>query len=318
MDIVKKIILSISALLINILKGIYFLIVKFYNWIIVKYNKVEFESIYISFLFINLFIYYLSINNNYFILVGFKLILVGIQTTLLFLILFWIINSRKQLILTKYIETMFQWSCAAYFGLFFNSVFIMNIYQPAHLVFKYLAYIAMFLMLHYGYRRVITRFVNHWIKYSIYFIILPLVSLFLWSILGDTLSRAYHIPSLVSDRAMGYMTILFTVLLLNYEIYVAPIKIRKEVKVAVYLVLAVYSTISYCFFITDNLSELIFNMLKPYREEIIQYYGVFSRNMIRDKVELVLKWVTLPYLIGTVFGCFTLELVDRNDYVKNK
>ena len=73
-----------------------------------------------------------------------------------------------------------------------------------------------------------------------------------------------------------------------------------------YLLLAFFSTISYCFFISDYLAPII----NPYID--ILCGESFTELEIKHKIENFITWATLPYLIGAVFGCFTIELVCRN------
>ena len=95
----------------------------------------------------------------------------------------------------------------------------------------------------------------------------------------------------------------------NFLIYTTPIERLSEVKVAVYLLLAIFSSLSYCFFISNYLATLIFN--------IDGIKSLVTYETIKSIIEDAIRWVTLPYLIGSVFGCFFVELVDRKKQVKN-
>lgn len=37
-----------------------------------------------------------------------------------------------------------------------------------------------------------------------------------------------------------------------------------------------------------------------------------GRELIKQNIDTLFKWMTLPYLICMVFGCFTIELKLRN------
>ncbi|TZE82630.1 hypothetical protein [Calorimonas adulescens] len=300
------------------LKLVYAAIESFILWVIEKYRNFQFNGIYIAFIIINFLVVFVSIKKDLIIFNIVKVILALIQIALILVILYKILSNKEKLKLELYLKYMADWSCAALYAIAFSSVFMMNIFYNVSKLLQYIFYVQLFLTMHYWYRRFINKYVKHWVMYTLYFLILPLISLFIWVLIGDTLSRICNMPILISDTVIGYMTIIFTVLIFNFEIYIAPKEIRSEVKVAVYLILALYSTISYCFFISDYLSEPIFNFLKPYSNEIANKGISLSKELIKGKVEWILKWFTLPYLIGAVFGCFTLELVDRNEKVKER
>ncbi len=318
MEIMKYIGKILIKCIMFMLKLVYVAIESFILWVIEKYRNFQFDGIYIAFMIINFTVLFTSIKNNSTIFNPAKVIFTLIQTVLIILILYKIVSNKKKLKLELYLKYMAEWSCAALYAIVFNSTLVMNIFSNVSKVLQYILYVQLFLVMHYWYRRFINKYFKHWVMYSVYFLILPLISLFIWVLMGDTLSRICNMPILVSDTVIGYMTIAFTVLIFNFEIYIAPKEIRSEVKVAVYLILALYSTISYCFFISDYLSEPIFNLLKPYSNEIASEGIKLSKELIRGKVEWFLKWFTLPYLVGAVFGCFTLELVARNDEIKEK
>ena len=224
--------------------------------------------------------------------------------------------NKNQLRLGDYLKQMAMWSGASLYVTVFSAFFLQNIVSTINIWVQYLMYIQLFVVLYYWYRCFINRFIRHWISYSLYFFILPAISFLVWVLIGDSASIIFGMPTLTSDRIMGYMTIILTIIIFNLEIYWAPKEVRNEVKVAVYLILATYSTVSYCFFISDYLSEPIYNFFQPYSKEIIKETGEFSKEMIKNGIEEIIRWTTIPYLVGAVFGCFSLELIDRNENAK--
>ncbi|SHK32748.1 hypothetical protein SAMN02744037_02128 [Tepidibacter formicigenes DSM 15518] len=301
-----------------VLRYVCTLIEKFVVWIYNNYIQFEFDKIYGAFFVINYMILFLFINSNSIVSRTIKGSLCVIQASLLILILYKILVNKNEFKLRKYLKHMAIWSGAALFVTVFSIIFLIDIVPTINIWLQYLMYIQVFVVLYYCYRCIINRFIRHWISYSIYFFILPVISLFVWVLIGDSASRIFGMPILTSSIIMGYMTIILTILIFNLEIYWAPKEVRNEVKVAVYLILAVYSTVSYCFFISDYLSEPIYNFLQPYSKEIIKEVGKFSKEMIRNGIEEIIKWTTIPYLVGAVFGCFSLELIDRNENVKSQ
>lgn len=294
-----------------ILKNIYDSMKDFIFWVMDKYRTFQFVSIYKAFLIINFILLFINLTIfNTIIIIN-----ILIQLILIIFILYKLISNKKKISLELYLKHIKNWSFYALIVLLLSYGHILRIVPNVSKVFQYILYIQLFVVLHYWYRGIIYKYVKHWVMYSLYFLILPLISLFIWIAVGDTLSIIFEMPILVSDTVLGYMIIIFTIFIFNFEIYVAPKEIRSEVKLAVYLILAVYSTISYCFFLSDYLSESIFNLLNPYSNEFINEGINISQELIMDKVEWLLKWYTLPHLIAAVFGSFTLELVSRNDKI---
>jgi len=132
--------------------------------------------------------------------------------------------------------------------------------------------------------------INFWMYFAV-FLVLPIISSFLCLAI---------FPGSVnfSDTFLGWMIIVLTIVLMNLFVYWTPEDRIREARVAVYLILAFWSTVSYVSF-----------LLVDYIEELS--LGSLSWEL-QPLVEAAVRWVTLPYLIGSVFGCFTLELAERN------
>jgi len=293
----------------------YDILVKFILWNREKYKNFEFNEFYELFFKINIISIFVSFFTTTSSRVNYLFVFLAVLQAILYItLLHKIIMNKKKFTLELYFEYMVKWSKALFFALFFNSVYIISVFPMIGDKFVYIMFISIFLIIHYYCRKIINKFIINWKRYSAYFLLLPLYSFLLWLIGGNILSLLLNMPVLASTKGLGYMTIILTVLIFNFDIYIAPKEIRSEVKVAVYLILALYSTISYCFFISDYLSEPVYNWFKAFE---IGGTG-FSKELVKSKVEWLTKWLTLPYLVGAVFGCFTLELVDRNDKVKQK
>ncbi|MPN43898.1 hypothetical protein SDC9_191459 [bioreactor metagenome] len=134
--------------------------------------------------------------------------------------------------------------------------------------------------------------------------------MFLWSFVSLILFDTFKLPLLINNDLFGWAILVLTILLLNFLVLTTSEEKTSEVKVAIYLVMAIFSTISYCFFISDYLAE---NIIKI--EEIKQ---IMTYDQIKYQIESIIKWSCLPYLIGAVFGCFSIEFVERNIKVKKQ
>ncbi|SDF56950.1 hypothetical protein SAMN04488689_105386 [Paenibacillus sp. cl6col] len=167
--------------------------------------------------------------------------------------------------------------------------------------------IPFFYTMYYGMRYLFVRWIRHWFFYFLLFLMMPIISLFVYSFIGRFLFEITNERIFISDSVSKWMVILFCILLINFFIYWTPSNRFDEVKVAVYLLLAVFSTISYCFFISDYLAELVTPRLNQ-----IYKLNIITTFEIKELIDSIVKWISLPYLIGSVFACFTIEIVNRN------
>jgi len=117
----------------------------------------------------------------------------------------------------------------------------------------------------------------------------------------------------ISNSVSKWMIILFCIILINIFVYWTPRNRFDEIRVAVYLLLAVFSTISYCFFISDYLAAIITTKL----HQVDEFKSITS-DEIKEFIDITVKWFSLPYLIGSVFACFTIELISRNRNLRER
>lgn len=318
MNYIDKIFLTITKIIGSILKAIYNFVVNFIYSIMEKYNEDKFSCIYGIYGVINVIIFMVFTFNNFFFSNAIKIVHIVIQTPMLFMILNKILRKRRTYNIEYYLTNMRDWSCAATVVFFLNSIFLMEICNVLSIILKYLGYVIIFMTFYFEYRIIVCRRIKSWKKYTLYFFILPFISLAIWSILGVELSQKLNSHIYTSSNLMKYMTIIITVLILNLEIYFTPKEKIDEVRVAVYLILALFSTVGYCFFISDYIAQFLYNRLLPFRAEIISEGINFSREGIKSGIDNIIRWVCLPYLIGSVWGCFTIELANRNINLKEK
>ncbi len=315
---IKRIISLIGKCTLCLLKWISNFIRNFILSVIEKYNKKDFGSIYVIYIIINIIIFLTFANSDSDISNIVKIVHIGFQTMLLLLILLSIVSNRQESDIVNYLKHMEAWSCAAFIASISNSIFLMNISDVLRIIFIYIGNIMVFLMFYYGYRIFVYKKVNSWVKYTIYFFLLPFISVLIWTMVGLEISDILKSYVFASNNLMKYMIIVITVLIFNLEIYFTPKEKIDEVRVAVYLILAIFSTISYCFFISDYIAQFTYNKFLPFKTEIIDEGFNFSKEGIKSGIDNIIKWVCLPYLIGSVWGCFTLELVNKNINLKAK
>ena len=200
-----------------------------------------------------------------------------------------------------YYQFMGWWFTSTLY-LYFISILVANF---TNLTINLVA-VTFFVFIYYCMRYVLHRWIRNWFMYSLFFFSMPIISLFLWSFFGMFLRDLTGSSVFISDSVLGWMVLFISIILTNISVKWTPFERFDEVRVAMYFLLAVFSTISYCFFIADYLAA----MISPYAESMSEI--LLTEQEIKEGIKSIITWGSLPYLIGSVFGCFTIELVSRN------
>jgi len=169
-------------------------------------------------------------------------------------------------------------------------------------IISWMVLVIFFYIFYYSLKAFVFKYINHWFKYSLLFLISPIIVAFFWSFCGIHLTEVTKNFLFMSNEFLGWVTLILSIIMMNVIIYTSPKDRISELKVAIYFSLAIFSAISYSFFLSDISTNLIIDMFK-FNEE---------RELIKQTIDTLFKWMTLPYLIGMVFGCFTIELKIRN------
>lgn len=199
----------------------------------------------------------------------------------------------------KYKQLM-KWSFALFYYLLFISILLIEFSK----VISWLNLIVFFISFYYLLQYIIYKWINHWFKYSMFFLISPLIVVIFWSFVGMLLMERTNNAFFISNELLVWVTLILSIIVMNLIIIFSPYERIHELKVAVYFSLAVISTISYSFFLSDISTNLVLK------------YSSLDKKIIKEIIETLIKWSSLPYLIGLVFGCFTLELKQRNYQLK--
>ncbi|MFY0518252.1 hypothetical protein ACOMCU_10530 [Lysinibacillus sp. UGB7] len=168
--------------------------------------------------------------------------------------------------------------------------------------------IILFFIFYYSLKAFVFKYINHWFKYSLLFLLSPIIVAFFWSFCGMHLMEVTKKYLFISNDFLGWVTLILSIIVMNLIIYTSPDNNISELKVAIYFSLAIFSTISYSFFLSDISTSLVIDMFKISEE----------KELVKQTIDTLLKWMSLPYLIGMVFGCFTIELKQRNLELKVK
>lgn len=273
---------------------------KFGYWGRKEYKKGNYSNIYFVVGMVVTIITLLIYKYTSFIFLIIKAI---ISLSLVWIVIYSMVKIVKSKLSNKeiYYKNMRDW----YFAIaFYSGIWMLNLqYLGGYsiLISNIVLGISFCFMLCYECAYFLLKYIRNWVWYSLIFIAMPIVSTILWSFLGLLIADIFKMPVIASDNVFGWMVLILTVILLNLSINITPDERFREVKVATYFVLAIFSTLSYCFFISDYLTNVILSISNR-----------FSKEEIKTAIEYCIKWGCLPYLIGTVFGCFSLELTERN------
>lgn len=296
---IRGILLFLEKHTLQLIKKIYIFIRNFMYKVVMEYKQNNYMNICRFYLILNMIIFVTLRYDKSSILNIVRVVHSVIQTMLVILILFKLIPNKKKSYI-EYLKSMENWDTAAMVVSLLDSIYFRQVSATLSIIFIYIGNLMFFTMIYHKYRIVVYEKVVNWWEYTIYFLSLPILALLSWFLIGLLMSDIFKSYIFISSNFVKFMTIIITILIFNIEIYFTPKEKIDEVRVAVYLVLAIFSTISYCFFISDYLSQVISESFN------------FTKESISNAIDIAIKWVSLPYLIGSVFGCFVLELVNRN------
>lgn len=296
---IREVLLLLKKYVLQLIKILYIFIKYFIKKIIVEYKQNKYINICRLYLILNVIIFITLKYEKSSILSIVRIVHSVIQSMLVILILFKLISNKKKNYI-EYLKSMENWDAAAMVVSFLDSIYFRQASATLSIIFIYIGNLIFFMMIYHKYRLVVHEKVINWWKYTVYFLSLPILAMLSWLLIGLFISEVFTSYMFISSNFVKFMTIIITILIFNVEIYFTPKERIDEVRVAVYLVLAIFSTISYCFFISDYLAQ------------VVSESSNFTKESIRNLIDIAIKWVSLPYLIGSVFGCFVLELVNRN------
>ncbi|MGC5328984.1 hypothetical protein [Brevibacillus sp. SYSU BS000544] len=208
---------------------------------------------------------------------------------------FYHIQARKSNNLSNYFKCMAKLS----FYLWILGVFVTTMISPKITIYLYI--LTLTSTFYYIARYFVEKTLDHWFKYFILFMCVPVISLFVSDIYMLLIAEEFSF--LPSDSILLKMTVLISIVIQNIIILFTRNQRIVEVKVATYLMLALFSTLSYCFFMSD----LIVSLFNP---QTINNFGGIEK--VKQDVQELFSWILFPYLVGTVWACFIIEWIERN------
>ncbi len=280
-----------------------------FNWININWKQDKYLRVNIAFtLILMLIAVFLNVNNEIYWLI-LKLLFCATNIIVSILCFLSLVKLKSKLSTEHHYYNMYEWyslqilSMSAY-------IIILNSIYPNSVDFFGLLIGIFFYLTFYSYGRYfVAKWIKKWWTFALLFFAMPLIALLIGTIGSGIFASLFNIDLIQFDPFLGFIVIVTTILLINYIIASTPESLVGEVKVAIYLILAISSAISYCFFAPEYLTNFLVENIK-----LLEYT---NKNEIIEVIDSILKWVTLPYSIGSVFGCFTIELVERNNRIFN-
>lgn len=296
--------MKISNIFFNVIK--YFAIFikllckKIYQWTLHKIDLGLYRDVYVAYGFLVLIVSLYIVENG----AGISILLI---CTIAILVALQVKIYRELLDYERTSEEYFYhmtgwWFATTYYSLLILIHFVEML--PKNLI--NLTLISFFILFYYWSRFLFIKWVKHWLVYILLFFLIPIISVTIYSFLGIFLYEITGEKFFISNSMLGWMVIFLSILLINIVVYWTPQHRFDEVKVAIYFLLAFFSSISYCFFISDYLTTFITPKLIN-----IPGFSAVTTNDVKIFIEQVVKWVSLPYLIGSVFASFSIEYVSR-------
>ncbi|MDY8094479.1 hypothetical protein UY456_15885 [Paenibacillus polymyxa] len=296
---------SLLSFVLKVFKNIF---IKFYLWTRDKIRNKNYETIYASY-GITLVIFtinvYMHPNKVSYFLLWFFII---VTLTINIIVLCKIRKSERGS--KEYFNEISNWSFSMTYVSLFILMGVVRIIHTSPLVTN-LFVVFFFIFIYFKARFLFLDKVTNWFRLVLLLLFSPVISVVIYSFIGMLLFEVFEEKLFIANGTLGGMVIILSIVLINLVVFWTPEERFNEVKVAIYFILALFSTISYCFFISDFLSTLLTPWLNSISATKVTSEGV------RQLIENAVRWFTLPYLIGSVFSCFSLELVSRNRALVN-
>jgi len=200
---------------------------------------------------------------------------------------------------------------------FWLATFFLITFSSIHLIsyksgYSNLIILPIFISLYYYSRYFVVKWINNWAKYLLLFALMPLFASIIYIFIGIFLTELTGYKLFASNSMLLWMAVLLSILLINIIVLWTPLKRFDEVRVAIYVLLAISSSISYCFFISDLLATYLTPKINSLSGQLLE------KETVEEFVDNFVKWGTLPYLIGSVWACAGIELKTRNYNRRNR
>lgn len=233
------------------------------------------------------------------------ILLLTILITLFHLLIFISIKKNYKLS-TSYYRLLTKW---AFFSFTFFLLISLSLGDSINgKIFSFTILLLGTLTLYFFIRFLLCKLVIHWFFYVLIFLFTPFLTAFAWISVGVIFMYPFFNYNMVLIGA----TIILSILFMNLIVFWIPFSQLDEVRVATYFLLGMFSTFSYLFFMADIATYFLRDFLIDFNQTSI------PTETMRNDIDILIKWVTLPYLIGAVLCCFSIELVIRNYNKKNK
>ena len=266
-------------------------------------SEKDYDGIYLLhtlFIFLNILYTFQKFPIILFIILPFALLLIILQ------LLIFISIQKNYKPSDYYYWLLTKWAFFLFISFFFISLSFVNYINETFFLFAIL-FLGIF-PTYFLIRFLLYKWITHWISYLLILLLTPLPIAFTWLLIGMILEYPFFNDSLVLMGA----TIIFSIAFMNLIVFWTPFSRLDEVRVAIYFLLGIFSTISYLFFIADIATYFLRDFIMSLNQITI------PTETMRNDIDILIKWVTLPYLIGSVLCCFSIELVTRNYNRENK
>ena len=236
---------------------------------------------------------------------------VSIASLIMLIYVFVHIMKKSSKDKSKYFKNLRNWSVATlYFTIFGSIFFIKDCPDYVVLIVRTLAVIELLLSLYFYIRFFYLKYITTYMRFFTIFLLAPIITYLFWEFVISLFSDLFNINLFTKNDLATWAVLVLTILLINISVRFAPYDKIIEVKVAIYLILALSSAVSYCFFISDYITTALM--------KINEISNLTTYDQLKEEIDYLIRWGCLPYLIGSVFGCFSIELADRNYKLKEQ
>lgn len=198
-------------------------------------------------------------------------------------------------------------SIAIMYFFIMNTLFIKSFVVNTLKIDTYIFFaISLFAVIFLGYCYFILKYCNNWFKLALNAFATPLLAYILYGvsqlIIRDITGKVFVIQN---KTVLVLLIVLLSVGLMNFSVFIVPSSRLNDLKVAFYLLVAIFSVISFSSILSYDISIYIVNNF--------QVPIGLTTDMIDKFIQSSTKAFTLPYLVGTVVGWFFISLRELKE-----
>lgn len=222
---------------------------------------------------------------------------------IIYSIYIYVINTENNRF--KFVSYMKSLSIAIFFLLAFVNVFIGNRYSVPNYINDLIFLVTFGFMFIAWYAYLVVTIAHSIKKLFLLVAFAPLLSY----VAFDTFLISYaplhdNLLNNINNTVHSIFIVILCALMINAIVFIVPYENMKEIRVTVQLVIAIFTTLSYIAYISEDIVNYFYL-------QIVNQDPSITKEQVKEIILYILNVFTLPYLISCVWSLFCIELRDR-------